>query len=214
MDGKPEEVPVNLIPGIGVIRARSLKKAGWDTVASLRTATLDDLRAVPGITEVKAAQILDYIQSLPVAPPKPVRRRTPAVKPPAVEAPPADAIAVIFTEPLPVEEQVAVYAIQSPRDLMQDIALNAQLLLTCEFAGKWERPFVAQLGKLITLHDKWDRFEPLGKKQSKLAMEMLQKIYRLLTETSVTEITKRKSQDRLAEELRDRRRRVRDVLES
>ena len=214
MDGNPEETTVDQIPGIGIIRARALKKAGWATVADLRAASLDDLLAVRGITEVKAAQILDYIHSLPsMAAANGTAAAVDTLPPPVVPIPAEEAIAVTFVQASTNDELVPVYALQSPRDLMQDVALSAQLLLTSEFAGKWERPFAAQLGKLITLHEKWDRHEPLSKKQTKQAMEILQKIYRLLTETPVSEITKRKSQENLTELLRDRRRRIRDVIE-
>jgi hypothetical protein len=207
--------PVESIPGIGIIRARALRKAGWPTVESLAEAGIADLTAVPGITEIKAAQIMEYIRSLPPA--KPVRKRSAGktVETPPVTAtpqPPAESISITFTAP-PEEEQAAVEGVQSVRDLIQDVALSAQLLLTSEFAAKWEREFTSQLGKLISLHEKWDRFEPVGKKQSKLAMELLQKVYRLLTETPIEELTKRKSQQRFAEIIRDRRRKVRDIVD-
>jgi hypothetical protein len=217
-----EETPVDQIPGIGIIRARALKKAGWPTVASLRSAKVDDLTAVPGITEVKAAQILEYIHGLEEAPAAAAPSKTKSKKAvvektdgstttPVSES--TERIAVTFSHLEQASEPVAVFTIQSPRDLMQDVALSAQLLLTSEFSGRWERPFAMQLGKLITLHEKWDRYEPLGKKQTKLVTELLQKIYRLLTETPVSELTKRKSQERLTEIIRDRRRKIRDLVE-
>src|SRR5438552_3820092 len=52
---------VECIPGMGPIRTRALRKAGWETMERLRKATLADLMAVPGITEIKARQILDYL---------------------------------------------------------------------------------------------------------------------------------------------------------
>ena len=55
------EVTVDCIPGMGPIRTRALRKAGWETMERLRKATLADLIAVPGITEIKARQILDYL---------------------------------------------------------------------------------------------------------------------------------------------------------
>jgi len=56
-----EDEPVEAIPGIGLIRARALRKAGWESVTALKTATLSDLRAIPGISEQKARQILNYV---------------------------------------------------------------------------------------------------------------------------------------------------------
>ena len=213
MDDNPLDVEVDQIPGIGIIRARALKKAGWPTVGALRRASADDLTQVPGITAVKAAQILDYIQNLPLTSSNGSGDTVQPVSTPK-KSRPAEVIEIAVVPVTSSEELVPVYAMQSPRDLMQDVAMSAQVLLTSEFSGKWERPFAAQLGKLITLHEKWERYEPLGRKQTKQLLELLQKIHRLLTETPVSEFTKRKSQDRLAEVLRDRRRKVRDILES
>src|SRR6185312_12562167 len=50
------------IPGLGPIRVRALNKAGWNSVSALRSAKLEALAAVPGMTEVKAQQIYDYLQ--------------------------------------------------------------------------------------------------------------------------------------------------------
>jgi hypothetical protein len=216
----PVELPVDQIPGIGIIRARALKKAGWPTVGSLRDAGLQDLLSVPGLTEIKAAQILQYVQDSHQAPPS-SRRRAKRDAPRLVvvlqaEAEPVlaqpEEIPITFDEPTPDEQEVAVYAIETPADLMQEIAMTAQRLLTCDLAARWERPFAAQLGKLMSLYEKWDQYEPLGKKRSKQIMELLQKIHRLLTETPEAELTKRKSQEQFAELLRDRRRRLRDLL--
>lgn len=51
------------IPKLGIIRARALAKAGWPDTARLRSATEEQLMAVPGITAIKARQILEYLAS-------------------------------------------------------------------------------------------------------------------------------------------------------
>lgn len=52
---------IEAIPGLGPIRARALKKAGFETVAKLQQASIADLCAVPGVTEIKAGQLLAYL---------------------------------------------------------------------------------------------------------------------------------------------------------
>ena len=38
------DAPIDAIPGVGLVRARSLRKAGWLDVAALRTARLNSSR--------------------------------------------------------------------------------------------------------------------------------------------------------------------------
>ncbi len=52
---------VNDIPGLGPIRARALVKAGLGDVTVLRLASLEQLAAVPGMSEIKARHIQDYL---------------------------------------------------------------------------------------------------------------------------------------------------------
>lgn len=49
------------IPGLGPIRIRALQKAGWDDLGALRAADLESLLAVPGLTEIKARHIQQYL---------------------------------------------------------------------------------------------------------------------------------------------------------
>jgi hypothetical protein len=50
---------------------RALQKAGFGSLKALRTARLEDLLAVPGMTVVKANHIVDYLAITPDAPPDP-----------------------------------------------------------------------------------------------------------------------------------------------
>jgi len=52
---------LELIPGIGVIRVRALRKAGYGTLRSLNGVTAEQLAAVPGISEIKAHQIAAFV---------------------------------------------------------------------------------------------------------------------------------------------------------
>ncbi|HZO90916.1 MAG TPA: helix-hairpin-helix domain-containing protein [Chthonomonadaceae bacterium] len=58
------------IPGLGPIRVRALHKAGLGSLKALRAARLEDLLAVPGLSEIKARHILDYLARFPAAPGK------------------------------------------------------------------------------------------------------------------------------------------------
>jgi hypothetical protein len=49
------------IPGLGPIRVRALVKAGWSNLSALRSADLETLLAVPGLTEIKARHIQQYL---------------------------------------------------------------------------------------------------------------------------------------------------------
>lgn len=49
------------IPGLGPIRVRALEKAGWGDLSALRSADLEQLLAVPGLTEIKARHIQQFL---------------------------------------------------------------------------------------------------------------------------------------------------------
>lgn len=50
------------IPGLGVIRARGLRKIGINTVADLRAASPDVVSTAPGLTPIKAHQVATYME--------------------------------------------------------------------------------------------------------------------------------------------------------
>jgi hypothetical protein len=69
------------IPGLGPIRVRALLKAGFTTPAALRAADLNTLCAVPGLSEIKARQVLDFLAQFPTLPdsePEPEPKSLPA----------------------------------------------------------------------------------------------------------------------------------------
>jgi hypothetical protein len=57
------DAPIEAIPGVGLVRARCLRKAGWANARALRAATVDQLASVPGVSLTKAAQILAFLAS-------------------------------------------------------------------------------------------------------------------------------------------------------
>lgn len=75
----PEEI--SSIPGLGPIRIRGLIKAGFDTLQSLKEVSIERLAKVPGLTEVKAKQIKDYLEQteakqveVPILPERPSKK--------------------------------------------------------------------------------------------------------------------------------------------
>ncbi len=60
----PTEPPRSIsdIPGLGPIRVRALQKAGWSSLTDLRQADIGALMTVPGMSEVKARHIQEYLK--------------------------------------------------------------------------------------------------------------------------------------------------------
>ena len=49
------------IPGLGIIRVRALKKAGICSLADLKNTSLEKLIAIPGMSEIKANSMQEYL---------------------------------------------------------------------------------------------------------------------------------------------------------
>ncbi len=50
------------IPGLGIIRARGLRKIGIQSVADLRAASVELVSTAPGLTIIKARQVAAYLE--------------------------------------------------------------------------------------------------------------------------------------------------------
>ncbi len=50
------------IPGLGIIRARGLRKIGINTVADLRASSIELVSSAPGLTVIKAKQVAEYLE--------------------------------------------------------------------------------------------------------------------------------------------------------
>ncbi|HZP80727.1 MAG TPA: helix-hairpin-helix domain-containing protein [Chthonomonadaceae bacterium] len=72
----PPRTPAD-IPGLGPIRVRALQKAGYDSLQSLRDARLEDLLAVPGMSEIKARHIQAFLAQFPARPAAESRKTAP-----------------------------------------------------------------------------------------------------------------------------------------
>src|SRR5438045_3849114 len=85
---------VHLIPGIGVVRARALEKAGYSKLGDIKSLKVEEITAIRGISEIKAQQILDFVASLE-SEPKRTRRTTARRAPAARPAPSPDSPVVL-----------------------------------------------------------------------------------------------------------------------
>src|SRR5262249_46237720 len=60
----PPRTPAD-IPGLGPIRVRALLKAGMGSLTALRAASLENLAAIPGMSEIKARHIQEFLAQFP-----------------------------------------------------------------------------------------------------------------------------------------------------
>jgi hypothetical protein len=205
------DLSLEQIPKLGPIRARALRKAGWDSIESLSRATVQELAAVRGMTEIKARQLFDFLHSMGEA-----TDATGPVAPAAVEAvviavapaPPVEAAMVEVESSVP-DEKPGVRALHAS---VLETGLLAKTALRLDGGGALERALSRQLSRIVDMSVEWPSNPKLGPKRCERAEAQLRKIREALLAADVGTLGK-KAQERLAEELRDRRRRAREVLE-
>ena len=185
---------IEMIPGMGIVRIRCLRKAGWDTVESLGSATVEQIAAVPGIGEAKAREIREFLDALAGSGAQngAVRRKK------AIETP----------APRRAEDR--------SREVTGAVARVAQLasdLLSAPISHSFERPLARQVGRIAALEAP-SGGAALKAGRAERALGQLKKIESILTEVAHEERLGKKRQERLTEELRDRRRKARRALET
>ena len=184
---------IEVIPGMGIVRLRCLRKAGWDTVESLGSATVEQIAAVPGIGEAKAREIREFLDALAgVGPQNGSRQKKKA---------PAAAVTTRTDDP--------------GRGAGASMARVSQLatdLLSAPISHSFGRPLARQVGRIAALDVKSEDAAALKPRRAERALGHLRKIESLLTEVAHEERLGKKRQERLAEELQDRRRKVRRAL--
>ena len=185
---------IDIIPGIGIIRVRCLRKAGYESVDSLASVTLEEIAAVPGIGEAKARQIKDFIDQLGA----PVARRS--VRQPANGADSAAGSRRPTVSPA-AEAASAV-------DRVKKLARMASDLLRAPIANQFEPKLAKQVGRVaaLTLDT-----EP-GRKQVERVLAQTAKLEALLTEIAESDQLSEKRQEKLSDELRDRRKKLNQTL--
>lgn len=247
------------IPGLGIIRARGLRKAGYADIPALRKASLEELTAVPGITANKAAQILAHLQDIgarqaaarstnmapttrkpatrrtvgtagapqstgrrtgrAAVPPKPVTRRTRAVTASKPVEPAAAHVDVVFEQsPAPQPVPVIVVKPAATSETVQESARHlAELgegLLGSSRASRYEPRLARQIGKAVALGRVLEAgFDVSHTKMDRL-IERLNGMAKTLESIGGMEKLGSRRQDRLADDLRDIRRKIEGSIES
>jgi endonuclease III len=201
------------IPGIGIIRLRALKKAGWHSISALRKATLEDLLAVPGITPIKAQQILDYVQSLPEDP-------TTQGVPQDQEAASSDTTSHTSAQerqPPPGKYLVhssqpkASTSIETAQAFLQRITLSASLLLSHLPTNDPDGKLAKQLSRWIDVCEQIQAAANISEKKVKRALAGLERVCLLLEKAAARDSIGNKRVSQLIEELREQRRELKKL---
>lgn len=213
---------IEAIPGLGPIRVRALKKAGFSTLALLRAATTADLRAVPGMTEIKAAQLAAYLRGeadrvggeapapktrkgarTEARTSKPARRTSPPRAAMSRTAPPL----APTTAPAPAP----AFAESSLVTAARRVAASAGEVLRSEAAAGFDRGLARQLGKIAALAERIAR-DAIEPRDEERAAVQLSKVEQLVGEIAAEGSPGQKRQDRFADALRDRRHKLQQAL--
>ena len=224
---QPVESDIDQIPGIGIIRVRALRKAGWPTIASLRNANLENLLAVPGMTEIKAGQILEFVASqTPVAEaptPKVKKDKKPkAAKVKAEESPTAEVVQAPVVEETAAPEEAdketkpadgkRVLSETSLPQAIRDVAANAARVATRPGAVGGNDNLAKQLARWVSLPEKLSLDTRLSQKRIQKCVEAIIETHSILAELAMGSHLKTKHLDHSAESLREHRRTLEEQL--
>lgn len=177
------EDPIERIPNLGPIRIRTLNKAGLRTLNDFLPLSAEELSKIPGITPVKAKQILDYIQEH-------LEKPSPAIKEEPATVAPTN------------REMLSALA--------QDLTLRAQELLKGEDSSVLSHGMSHQLARIIilcdlTLHDQVAFRKP--RKSVNHLKAMLEMVVSATTQLRDGTI----KQSKVSVALRDRRRKLKEL---
>ncbi len=205
------------IPGIGIIRLRALKKAGWHSISALRKATLEDLLAVPGLTPIKAQQILDYVQSLSAdAPTTDTPRDERAAKSDAsvhaASSVPEPSPRAGKADERPLEpEGHDMNPVEAAQAFLQRIARSASLLLSHAPTNDPDGKLAKQLSRWIGACEEIQCAADLSEKKAKRALASLERVCVLLEKATERDSLGNKRVSQLTEELREQRRELKKL---
>lgn len=186
---------VHLIPGIGIVRARALEKAGFATLADLKPRKVEDLTAIRGISEIKAQQILDFVASLKAAPPR--TRRTAAPRAPS-------------PQPLPPPDSPAVLD-GLIREAAKEISRVSAELLRSPNSAHFNKKLARQLGKLAFFGERLGANGPPAAANSERFASRLNKLKDILANIASAPEAKGGKQDKLAAKLRSSRKELQNT---
>lgn len=205
------------IPGIGIIRLRALKKAGWHSISALRKATLEDLLAVPGITPIKAQQILDYVQSL--------TDDLETADSPWDEQAENNEASALAASPVPEPSPRAGKADERPLEpkdhemnsveeaqaFLQRIARFSSLLLSHAPTNDPNGKLAKQLSRWIGVCEEIQSAADLSEKKAKRALASLERVCVLLEKATERDSLGSKRISQLTEDLREQRRELKKL---
>lgn len=215
---------MSAVPGLDIIRARTLVKAGWDSPEKLRDAPPEALSGVPGITLQKAEWILQTVQIRKTVPQKPAAR---------IKNPPADAVPALPIVPPEAAPAAALPTESSPAHphlyaLARQVYAAVRELLGRPLAQSLEDRLTRQIGKVGAVAEHLaarlenertalEEGKPLsfGEKTAERIAGEMRKLDAVLTEIAAQETRAEshgsfggKRQEKYAEVLRDRRRKL------
>jgi hypothetical protein len=181
------------IPGLGPIRVRALNKAGWNSVSALRSAKLEALAAVPGMTDIKAQQVYDYLQ--PFMPEDLIERiETPATESPAKA--PANELSGASREPAPGAGQVVQRATRALGEVIT-------VLLSPE-APQFRTRLLRILAQFAQCAESIATDAPyLSEEQQAQAVRRLRRAVKSLSEITGAGAADRKAQGRVADAIEE-----------
>jgi hypothetical protein len=188
---------VHRIPGIGIVRARALEKAGYSTLAQVKSLKVENLTAIRGISEIKAQQILDYVGS--VRPAVQRSRRAPVLRAP-VSAP----------APTPPPSNPAVLD-ALVREAATEVSTVTANLLRSPASAQFDKRLARQLGKLAFFSERVAANGlPTGANAERFASQ-LNKIKDLLAALFGAPPGGPKKQEKIADKLRSARKELQDA---
>jgi len=174
------------IPGLGPIRVRALQKAGWGSLSALRSANLETLLTVPGLTEIKARYIQQYLA--PFAPEELAPASAAVESPSAGPAAPSD-----FTVG-------AAQVVQRATRAMGEIIT---ILLSPE-ASQFRSRLLRILGQMAQCAESLATDAAhLSEEQQSRAIRRLRRATKVLSEFTGASMSDRKAQGRIADVLEE-----------
>lgn len=181
----------------------------------MKKATFADLVAVPGISENKARQILEYIRQAEETPALsvPETAAVPAGNgPTTAETSPAD----MQTKPRRKPTKARPHGASALKDLLEigarETVAGANALLRSDHAEEFGTRLARQLGKLVTLAEHLEVAGSLKEKEAERATALFGRLTAALADALARDRFGRKYQERLADTLRDGRRKLEAIL--
>jgi hypothetical protein len=206
---------------------RALRKAGWPTIASLQKAKIEDLLAVPGMTEIKVGQILEFVASQSSAEEAPApkakkdkKSKSAKVKAEEVIAPEETSIPVTEEAPAPDEPEKESKPADGKRTLsetslpqaIRDVAANAARVATRPGAVGGNDSLAKQLARWVSLPEKLPLDTRLSQKRIQKCVETIIETHSILAELAIGSHLKSKHLDRSADSLREHRQTLEEQL--